>query len=122
MVHAVVRDGRRGVGRSQDKVQLVLFPEVKPLALIHFTLSNQLPVLVGRLGVPVAQQAGPQRILSDIAHPQIVEVFDGTGQVKVEAHLGGAAVVPFAGTHERGGSLDAIGIQQLGGQLETLVR
>lgn len=55
VVHAVVRDGRRGVRGGQDKVQLVLFPEVKPLALIHFTLRDQLPVLVGRLGMPVAQ-------------------------------------------------------------------
>lgn len=120
IIHAVVGNSGRGVRGCNDEINLLLIPVLKEAALVELTLGNQSPVLGGSLGVPVDKQIGPDGITAHILDPEVVHVLDRTGELGVEAHLSGTAVLPLTTAHERCSSVEAISIQQLRSNLKGL--
>ena len=122
ITHAIVRDRGRGIGGRDEHVQPVLLvPPGRPGGSVRLAPLDEVPVLVGRLGAPVANQAGPDGVPLDVTHPEIVDVPEDSRQVHEFAHLGGARVHPLARAAERLKHLAAVGVEQHRGHLEPLV-
>lgn len=56
IMHSVARNIGECIWRSDDKVNLGIFPPLNPSFLVCLSLGNYLPILIDDLGVPVVQE------------------------------------------------------------------
>jgi len=85
------------IGRRQHDIHLrLLGPPLEEVVFVCFALASKLPVLISTLGMPVANQAGPDTVALNVADVQVVDVFDEPWKAHIAHHLSSAFVVPFA--------------------------
>lgn len=120
-MHAVVRNCGGRIGWRDDKVEVGLLPVLPPLSLESFSSANESPVLSRGGAVPVAKQASPQSIATDISDPEVVHVLDRSRKLCVESHLSDTTVVPFAGPEESANGIKTISAQEARGQVKSFI-
>lgn len=122
VLHRTVRQGRRRVGGSQQKVQPgVVLPPGVPSGPVSFSLGDQLPLLERAPLVEPGEQPGPDVVATDVFDPQIIQISDGTGDPHVESELRRSGIVPLAGPIEGMKGVAAVGVQESGGDFEGFV-
>lgn len=116
-----MRKGRCRVCRRENEVVLLLLgvPPFVPGCTRRLALGDELPILCGRLGTKVADHGSPFAVAPDVADVEIVEVAGETWEVGYAGELVGARVGRLAGVAE-GVEMDAaVGVEELGGNIET---
>ena len=66
----------------------------------------------------VSEDAGPERVASDVAGVEVPDVLDGSGEAHVEGDLGGAGVVAFEAAELALVGFAAVAAEEDGGDLE----
>lgn len=109
IVHATMRHSGSSVWRRDHYIHFgLLRPPVEESGLVCFTFARKLPVFVGALRVPIADETSPDAVAFDVIHVQVMHVLDEAGKTHVSDHLRGAQVVPLASSEVRHESLTSI--------------
>ena len=114
---------RRCIWGCQDEIKLCFFlPPLMPLSFVRFAPYHQLPLLECTLAVKIFQKASPNRVLPDVFHPEIVQIFYETGNLHKTAHLRCSRIFPLTGSIRQAECLATIRVQKGGCNLQRFVR
>jgi hypothetical protein len=81
ILHTIMRHGRSGIRRGYEEIASRLVPPGKPFGSVCLPFGDELPILVGTLGIPIPHQAGPDIISADVLNPQVVDILEWPGEV-----------------------------------------